>query len=350
MKDINTANIHKLDEMIAGAHRIGIVTHIKPDGDALGSATGLWYFLNGTGKTESCIFLPGDYQHTQDFLLDDEVKKQIVIYEGNENAAEARLLDCDLIICCDFPAFHRAGGYGNALKMSKATKILIDHHLSPDREAFGLSFSETEVSSTSEFIYFILKSLLELRNEEARLPLKSMTSLMTGMTTDTNNFANSVKPTTLLMASELIAAGVDRDAILCRLYNNFSESRTRLLGHILKDLLTVTTDGVAYIILDKKTLKEYNVHEGDTEGFVNKPLEIAKVRMSILCKEDEHNPGEVRVSIRSKAGVSANNCSRLYFNGGGHEQAAGGKLYMDITEVPAYIEEKTHIYFNDENE
>lgn len=350
MKDINTENIDKLDGLIADAHRIGIVTHIKPDGDALGSTAGLWYFLHSCGKTESYIFLPGDYQHNLEFLLDDEIKQHIFIYEGNESAAESGLLGCDLVICCDFPALHRAGDYEKALVQSAAPKVLIDHHLSPDREAFELSFSETEVSSASEFTYFILKNLLGHRGAGCILPMKAMTALMTGMTTDTNNFANSVKPTTLLMASELIAAGVDRDSILCRLYNNFSESRTRLLGHILKDLLTITHDGVAYVVLNKETLRKYNVQEGDTEGFVNKPLEIGRVRMSILCKEDDKKPGEVRVSVRSKAGVSANSCARLYFNGGGHEQAAGGKLYMDIRKVPEYIEDKTHIYFNGENE
>ena len=175
---------------------------------------------------------------------------------------------------------------------------------------------------------------------------------MTGMTTDTNNFSNSVFPSTLRMASALLEAGVDRDMIINKIYQQHRESRMRLMGHILKDLMTITADGVAYIVLDKKTLLEYNVEEGDTEGFVNLPLSMSKVKMSLLLKEDGD---KVRVSIRSKKGVSANRCSKLHFNGGGHENAAGGRLYIpqDITsikEAAAYIEEHTHTFMTGENE
>ena len=150
------------------------------------------------------------------------------------------------------------------------------------------------------------------------------------------------------MASKLIEANVDRDMILSKLYNRSKESRLRLQGHILKDLMKITKDGVAYVVLDKETMKQYNVEEGDTEGFVNIPLAIDKVRMSIFVKEDN---GYARVSIRSKKGVSANMCSKLHFNGGGHENAAGGRLWMpdniaDISEAAEYIEEHTHTFMN----
>jgi phosphoesterase RecJ-like protein len=105
-------------------------------------------------------------------------------------------------------------------------------------------------------------------------------------------------------------------------------------------------------VLDKNDQQKYSVAEGDTEGFVNMPLSIARVRMSILAKEDNE---KIRISIRSKKGTSANGCARAYFNGGGHENAAGGRLNMpdDISGVEAvaeYIERQTHIYLNQENE
>ena len=124
------------------------------------------------------------------------------------------------------------------------------------------------------------------------------------------------------------------------------------MGHVLKDLMTITPDGVAYIILDKNTLQHYHIEEGDTEGFVNMPLSIAKVKMSLLLKEDGNM---VRVSIRSKKGISANRCSNLHFHGGGHENAAGGRLYIPedikgIEEASAYIEKHTHTFMTSENE
>ena len=140
--------------------------------------------------------------------------------------------------------------------------------------------------------------------------------------------------------------------IITNIYQQHSESRMRLMGDILKNLMTITSDGVAYIILDKYILQEYNVKEGDTEGFVNLPLSIANVRMSLLLKEDGD---KIRVSIRSKKGVSANRCSKLHFNGGGHENAAGGRLFMpqdveNIGQAAAYIEKHTHIFMTSENE
>ena len=192
----------------------------------------------------------------------------------------------------------------------------------------------------------------QIEGKAERFSQSALDALLTGMTTDTNNFANSVFPTTLQMASALLAAGADRDMVLSNIYNMFSENRLRLLGHILKDLMTITEDGVAYIVLDSKTLKGYNIMEGDTEGFVNMPLSIKNVRMSILIKEDE---GFARVSVRSKKGTSANRCARLHFNGGGHENAAGGKLMIpqniaSISEAGQYIETHTHEFFNRENE
>ena len=184
------------------------------------------------------------------------------------------------------------------------------------------------------------------------LPAEAATAIMTGMTTDTNNFMNSTYPSTLRMASSLLEAGVDRDMIIQNVYNSFKETRIKLQGHVLKDLLNITPDGVAYIILDKGTLRKYNVQDGDTEGFVNIPLSIKGVLMSIFIKEDEDR---VRVSIRSRKGVSANRCAQKYFNGGGHENAAGGRLFIPrdiagINDAEEYIKRTTHIFMTEENE
>ena len=255
-------------------------------------------------------------------------------------------------ICLDFNAYHRTDNLEKALERSEAAKILIDHHLNPDRDCFDIVFSETEISSASELLYSILLKTEAISGEVSRLPAKAAEALMTGMTTDTNNFANSTYPSTLIMASELLAAGVDRDHIISELYNQYRENRIRIMGYAMKDLLKITPYGVAYIVLDKKTLKDYDIEEGETEGFVNMPLSIASVRMSLLLKEDE---GKVRVSIRSRKGTSANRCARLHFNGGGHENAAGGKLYIpqdikDISQAAAYIEDHTYMFLKEEDE
>lgn len=352
MQDINRHNVQKLVSLIAEAKKITVVSHMKPDGDAVGCCIGMYHYLAASGKTGTKIVLPHRVPAYLDFLIDKETSLDICIHEDKPKQAVAEISSSDLIICLDFNAFHRTDALEDALTSSIAGKVLIDHHLNPDRASFTLSFSETEVSSASEYLYQILM-LTPTINEDARnLPQKAAQALMTGMTTDTNNFNNSVFPSTLRMASALIEAGVDRDFILSNLYNRYSEKRMRLMGHTLQDLMTITPDGVAYMIFDKKLLQEYHIEEGDTEGFVNLPLSIGQVKMSLLLKEDGD---KIRVSIRSKKGVSANRCAQLHFNGGGHENAAGGRLYIPkdvarIEEAAAYIENYTHLFMTKENE
>ena len=347
MNDINSGNISLFERHISDSKRIAIVTHMKPDGDAMGSSAALYRFLQMMGRSPK-IILNDPYPSYLSFLISEDMENDLVTFETDPSGAESAITGSDLVICLDFNAFHRTDRLEKALTEAGGRKILIDHHLNPSRELFDLSFSETEVSSASELLYHILMATSAISGDADRLDGKCREALMTGMTTDTNNFANSVFPSTLHMASALLAAGTDRDYILNRIYNQYGENRLRLLGHMMKDLLTITADGVAYIVLDKETQERYCTNEGDTEGFVNLPLSIADVRMSILAKEDGDR---VRISIRSKRGTSANMCARLHFNGGGHENAAGGRLYIPdnvkgIGEVGTYIERMTHIFLN----
>lgn len=349
MTEITTAKIQILHTMLSSSSRPVIITHMKPDGDAMGSSLGMYHMLKYYGKAAK-IAVSDPAPSNLDFLIPEDIAEDICICRCNKDATLDAIRESDLLICLDFNAFHRTDTLEIPLKEASAQKILIDHHLSPDTTSFDLIFSKTDISSASELLYHILLGLPDINGDATALPAKTAEALMTGMTTDTNNFANSVYPSTFMMASALIAAGVDRDMILKNIYNRFTESRIRLQGYILKDLMQITPDGVAYVILDKDTLKAYDVKEGDTEGFVNIPLTIDKIMMSILIKEDD---GYARVSIRSKKGISANMCSRLHFNGGGHENAAGGRLYIpsdieDITEAATYIEEHTHKFMTEQ--
>jgi phosphoesterase RecJ-like protein len=324
---------------------------MKPDGDAVGSSMGMYHILKAYGR-KAKVALVNPAPSNLDFLFSNDTADDILIHETDKEATENEINSSDLIICLDFNAFHRTDTLEHILTEAKAKKVLIDHHIAPDEEKFDLVFSKQDISSASEYLYHILMNLPAVGHDASRLPIETSTALMTGMTTDTNNFANSVYPSTFAMASELISAGVDRDMILGKIYNCFKEERIRLQGHMLKDLMHTTDYGVAYMVLDKQTMKKYDVEEGDTEGFVNIPLSIENVRMSIFAKEDD---GYMRISIRSKKGTSANTCSKLHFHGGGHENAAGGRLYIpedveDISKVGSYIEKVTYEFMKNENE
>ena len=349
MTGITTDKISHFHSMLERAARICIVTHMKPDGDAIGSSMGMYYTLNLYGK-QAKVTIANQFPDNLKFIT--EGNDDILIHEEAKEETEKAILESDLIICLDFNAFHRTDTLEDVLYKATAEKVLIDHHLSPDTAQFSLVFSETEISSASELLYHVLMKLPPIADNVRNLPESAALALMTGMTTDTNNFMNSTYPSTLRMASSLLERGVDRDLIIRNVYQSFRESRIRLQGHVLKDLMRITDDGVAYIVLDKNDMEKYDVQEGDTEGFVNIPLTISNVVMSILAKEDE---GRVRISIRSRKGTSANLCSKLHFNGGGHENAAGGRLRIpeDVRSIEAvadYIERHTHDYMNTEHE
>lgn len=343
MEHINSLDIESFTRLIGKAERPTIVTHAKPDGDAIGSCTAMYHFLTAAGKSNVKIILNDNPPRFLQFLTEG-IKDDICIYDADPEKVASEFKSSDLIICLDFNAFHRTARLEEFLAASDASKILIDHHLNPDKGMFDVAFSETEVSSASELLYHILMKTPQINGKAEALGKQASLALMTGMTTDTNNFNNSVYPSTLGMASALLATGTDRDLILQKINLEHSENRLRLKGHMLKELLKITDDGVAYMVLDKKTQEDYQMQEGDTEGFVNEPLSIAKVRMSILAREDKN---EIRISIRSKKGTSANMCAKLFFNGGGHENAAGGKLHMPVEEVAGYIINSTHTYISE---
>ncbi len=327
MQALASADIQRLEALFAAAKHACIVVHTHPDGDALGSGAALLSYFRQCRGAEAALLLPDAAPDSLGFLLPEE---GLVDAAADPLEARARIAACDLLVCLDMNGFGRAEALAAPLYDCKAPKVLIDHHLNPERASFDLAFSETEISSASELLYRVLLALPGVGAAE-RLPLAVLTPLMAGMTTDTNNFANSVWPSTLQMASELLAAGVDRDALLDRIYHSYRENRFRAMGAFLHEQLTITPDGVAYAVLSREFQRRYDIRDGETEGFVNLPLGIAAVRMSIFLKEDD---GHFRVSIRSKAGVSANKLAAEAFHGGGHTCAAGGKLFFP-QDIPA---------------
>jgi len=318
--------------MLEAASRVAVLGHIHPDGDALGSTTAMALFLREKlGKEVSCI-LPDTPPENLHFILAPAIP--YFFYDKDAQAAVETVKKADLVILQDCNAFNRTEGLEESLKASSARKILIDHHLNPDENAFNLVFSTPDISSTCELLYWILKEMGWQPDALIGSPL------LAGMTTDTNNFANSVFPSTFRMASELLAAGVDRDAILEKIYWCYRDTRVRLMGYMQNEGLHLLPEGAAYMILTKDIQQRFGLREGETEGLVNVPLSIENIRLSLLAKEDQ---GHFRVSVRSKRGTSAQNLARQFFHGGGHENAAGGRIlpedFSPAQGIQAYVEQ-----------
>ena len=121
---------------------------------------------------------------------------------------------------------------------------------------------------------------------------------------------------------------------------NYRENRVRAMGYMQSEGLRLLPGGGALMVLTRELQERFGIREGETEGLVNVPLSIGTVRLSVLLKEEG---GVFRVSIRSKRGTSAQQLARSHFHGGGHENAAGGKVILgeDIpsaADAPAYVE------------
>ena len=331
MNFIHAEDIITLGRWLASASYPVIVAHTHPDGDALGASSGLALYLRGMGK-DVAVILPDTPADNLRFILPEGIP--FLFHDEDPAGAEARIARADLIILADANAFSRTSALEPFLQASAAPKVLMDHHLNPDTQSFGLVFSTPDISSASEVVYWVLKALEEPMAKEIGA------ALMTGMTTDTNNFANSVFPSTFRMASELIAAGVDRDALIGKIYQSYRENRVRLMGYMQSEELHILDNGTAYMVLTRGIQERFDMRDGESEGLVNVPLTIEKVRLSVLLKEDD---GHFRVSVRSKKGTSAQQLAQRFFHGGGHENAAGGKMLIgeDIPSAdaaPAYLE------------
>ena len=336
---IDKDSVQRLNALFQGAVSVTVAAHPHPDGDALGSVSGLVSYLRECRGKDAVAVLPDSPAATVRFIVPNSVP--LLCLDADREACLRRIGESDLIVLLDANGFSRTEGLKEAFEASKAPKVLIDHHIGPERDRFQVVFSTPEVSSASELLYYILKELPDIDGDASKLPADAARALLTGMTTDTNNFANSVYPGTFEMAAELIAAGVDRDDVLAKLYNRYRENRVRVMGYLQHEVMRITPEGLAYIIATRDILDRFGVDEGETEGLVNIPLSIDRVKMSILLKQEKDH---FRVSIRSKKGWSARQAADARFHGGGHENAAGGKLWypgdIDAPEdAAAYLEQ-----------
>ena len=299
-----------------------VTCHNSPDGDALGSCAAMCHFLTSGGK-RCVLVLPDPAPAPLSFVFEPAPSFPVYNREDHPQQVAAALAGAGAIVCLDFNHLGRTK-LGDAIRACPVPRILIDHHLNPDRGTFDACISDVNVSSACELLYYLLLSFDGINGDASALPPRCAYSLLVGMTTDSNNFANSVYPTTLRMASELIAAGVDREDIIDKIYHHYRENRLRAMGYFLSEKLTLTPQKVAYVVFSQEEMLRFGLEEGETEGFVNLPLSLDVVDMSIFVRE---LPDRFRVSVRSKKGVSANSLAKDYFFGGGHENAAGGMLF-----------------------
>lgn len=166
------------------------------------------------------------------------------------------------------------------------------------------------------------------------------------MMTDTGGFTfASSRPEIFFIICQLITKGIDKDKIYRNVFHTFSENRLRLQGYVLYEKMKVLADGhAAYFTLTRDDLKRFQYVKGDSEGLVNMPLQIKGMQLSISLREDTERDNHILVSLRSVDNFSCNEMAAEFFNGGGHFNASGGKLFCSIDEAVKITEKAILAY------
>lgn len=339
--DINLLNNNEaaqLRDLVSSVNNVVIFCHINADGDALGSTLTWARYLEQQGKAVTVI-VPDMYP---DFLQWLPGTNNVLRFDKKTSEAKDIIHKADLICCLDFGTLSRAGAEIEAeLRKSNAPFLLIDHHLNPDIQAV-LTISHPELSSTSEIVF---RLIYQSGGYDAMTKEMAVTAY-TGMMTDTGGFTyNSTQPEIFYIISLLLAKGIDKDKIYRNVFHVFSIDRLRLTGYVLYQKLKVLTPlRASYYTISREDQKRFHFIKGDAEGLVNMPLQIKGHRLSISLREDTEKPNLVWVSLRSVDDFPCNLMAAEFFNGGGHKNASGGKLFCSLAEAETIVRQAIRKY------
>ncbi len=328
-KIIQEEKIQKAKKYIEKGDSFVIVTHVSPDGDAMGSSLGLYHFLHAYGKDNVSVIVPNEFPQFYKWMPGAE---DVIIHEKYTEFAEQLIADADVIFCLDFNDLKRIEKLAAPVAASSARKVMIDHHLHPG-DFCRVTMSYPEISSTSEMIFrFICRmGQFELLSKDCAA------CIYTGMMTDTGSFTyNSNQPEIYTIIGELIKKGIDKDLIYRKVNQVYSEHRLRMMGYVLYQKMKVYPEyQAALITLSKDELDRFSYNTGDTEGFVNLPLSIDGVSFSVFIREDRDY---IKISLRSVGDFPCSLFANAYFNGGGHKNASGGEFYGSLEEAISVFE------------
>ncbi|UQZ90816.1 hypothetical protein C4J81_17015 [Deltaproteobacteria bacterium Smac51] len=299
--------------LFQGAERVLVLTHQNPDGDALGSASGLALALCGQGKTAH-IYLTGNRSDNLLFLVEN-----LTVLEAVEEPEQY-----DLVALLDCHGFDRLGpDEGPALAAllagtkKTAPLAVIDHHLLGDRETASSTWLwDSSASSTGELVTDLLSALEWSYSKEAADALLLAIASDTGFFSQTNATSGA-----LAAASDLVAAGGSLEEVDRRIRKDWPPRRLRLMGLVLNSLELHFNGRVAIMSVTPAMLEAAQAEMSDTEDFVEMGRSLAGVDLSVLIKDSGGGQGAVRVGLRSRGEVNAQALAKS-FGGGGHRQAS----------------------------
>ena len=298
-------------DKINRSEKIAILTHQKPDGDALGSMLGLFLYLEKLGKQIEAVVT--------------EIPKFANVFPGNEHLKTSVTTNYDLVILVDV-SFGGQLGVFSSLVEDKDKLIIIDHHnVSIDKDIMHLV--DNEASSATMLVYDLLKE------KDNAITKDIATCLYGGLLTDTGGFQyqNTTKRA-FDMAGDLITLGVDHFELHSHLIKPEYKLDYLLLQKEVIENLEIIDRQIAFSYLDYETLQKYDVNEAKT--FVNIGRNIENVEVSVFIIEEEKS--KYRVSLRSKRYLDVSIIANK-FSGGGHKHASGIRSTLPFDELKKMI-------------
>ncbi len=320
MNEPKRIDVNESAARLQAAERIVITTHARADGDALGSAAGLRRALQALGK-QADVYLHEPVLPRYRFLPDmDQMRVWDVATAGDVMQA------ADLLVVVDTCAAIQIGAIAEIWTASDTPRLAIDHHKT--REGV---VQEAWVDDTSgaccEMIYRLC------RESGWHIDVDLAHLLYAGMATDTGWFRfSNADARCYEAAGALVACGVKPNELYEELYMSDPAPRLRLLGEVLQSFELLADGKLAAIRIDREMLKRVGATGKMTEELINEPQRIGSVVAALLFVEPYEGDGPIRVSFRSKRIVDVSEVARMY-GGGGHERAAGAKLFMPLDEA-----------------
>lgn len=298
-------------EIVAGNRRFLLTTHVRPDGDALGSQLAMMAILESLGKeVQACNAFP--VPPNLRFLDPNGRLRQL-----GADVSPEQLEDFDVLIIVDTTAWAQLGTMAEVVKKSRATKVVIDHHRSGDDLGAEL-FKNPTADAAGRLVIEAADALgVRLSPEIAR-------PAMVALATDTGWFRfSSTTPDTLRLAARLVEAGAAPAMLYQELYETDSHARVRLIGRAMDRTETELDGRLIYTWISQEDFRALGALPSDSEDIINMTLSVGGTEMAVILVEQP--TGGFKISLRSRCAVD---CSVLaeQFGGGGHKNAAGAFL------------------------
>ncbi len=300
-------------ERITQAKRVLILTHMRPDGDAYGSALALATTLRRINiPTQVCD--------------ESKIPSNLTFLKGVERITDAPQEGYDLLVTVDCSDEQRLGGLQPcfaAAKRKNIDTVNIDHHVSNTRFA-KYNYVRECAANCMNMASLISYMGVPLDKEIAEY-------LLVGLLTDSGNFSHDdVNEETFLLAAKLTAAGADVCYYNYHLFKKQPKQRAALFGRVMSGIRYYHDGRLAVIVISQQAIEACGADEGMTEGFVDFPLNVEGVEVAASVMEVRK--GQYKISLRTKTYADANRIAGVY-GGGGHVRAAGCMLFGEVEEI-----------------